>query len=136
MGNSPPPTGWQTIGYDDSSWPAAVDTLSSPPPELTIWTSSPPLAAGEEILDRKDFMLSAGHVSACTLNIAVAGAVIEIYLNGTLISGGFSGFPASRSITVDPTLLLPGLKNVLAFHCSAATSALHGGQFAYDLDIS
>jgi len=121
--NTAPPANWQTLGFDDSAWSAAVSAnrgtgMGAPTGATAIWTSSSPASSTQEILTRQTFTLPAGTVSSATLILSADDQINAIYVNGTLL--GFSGPPGygppSYSTTTlnVPVALLNAGTNLLA----------------------
>jgi hypothetical protein len=112
--NNAAPTGWQDTSFNDSSWPFAVIPACAPAPSdgsYNIWPEAPPLSSSEQVIGRRSFVPPAGTITAATLSLA--GEDVDGYwLNGTLIAGSIAN---SAVLTLDPSTIIPGSVNVLAF---------------------
>lgn len=129
-GNNPPPSGWETIGYDDSAWAVPVErsgAYGSPlagaidlwPTNFSQYYDPPgPTFETEEALFRTVFTLPAIDILTATLWWNADDSPTFIYVNGTLVDSWTAppvagGDHPPRDVNV-ASLLLPGQLNVIA----------------------
>src|SRR5262252_3398523 len=140
-----PPAGWQTVGFNDSGWSAAVpssvtsglDPIFSP--SNAIWNASSASSATQQALTRQTFTLPAGTISTATLQLQNDDyCPLGAYLNGVLLPGSqqaptSTGSP--RSWTITPSQLTTGGSNLIAVSGSNNHAALVAW-IAYKLTVS
>jgi hypothetical protein len=118
--NNAPPTGWQTVGYDDSAWAAAVvATEAAGFPSISgaspIWRTTTPANDAEQALTRYTFTLAVTSITTATLEIQADNRLISVWINGTSISINPSSGLA-QTIMISPALLVASGSNLLAVH--------------------
>jgi hypothetical protein len=121
--NDAPPAGWETTGYSDAAWSAAV--AASPPPgaisgATAIWTAASPASATQAALVRQAFTLPAGSITGATLQFAVDDLSDGLWINGTFIAGtAVSAITTPYTlvtVSVPIGLLVTGGANLIAAH--------------------
>ena len=128
--NDPPPVGWQSPAYDDSSspWVDAVvvtDVGAATPFASTdpIWNDMFGCNPGEIVLLRRHFLLGPGMPTVSTLELetAIDGTAIS-WVNNVYV--GSSVDPAVTNVDVLPSVFVtavsPGADNVLATQVTAS----------------
>lgn len=134
--NNAPPTNWQDPSFSDASWSAAVlnsSYPSGPDGSGQIWAEYPGVADTEQVLTRQTFTLPAGTITTATIRIFCV-TFVGVWINGVFLPGSATG--SDVTLTVPPSLLLPGAANLIATH-AAANSTLHTGFFLrYNLEVS
>lgn len=120
--NTAPPANWQTPGFSDAGWAAAVSTGASgafaPPSGSTaIWPTASPASNTEQVLTRQAFTIPAGPIVSASITVR-ADEVMDVYINGTfLVSHGAasgSGITAEATYSVPTSLLTAGASNLIA----------------------
>lgn len=145
--NDPPPAGWETIGFNDSAWTAAVqvadDLLQVFHNAHSIWqaVASPTEPGGQGILHRRSFTLTADQIAVAigaNLRTWADDFVDAVYVNGTAVSvndglivnnqGPMLGFNIPLSALIAGT-------NVIAIHArdDIDAPAIWHLQYRFDL---
>jgi len=146
QGPASEPSGWQTVGFNDSSWTAAIasstnyDSAGYGRPTSATWvtqTNSATPGPGYEFLVRHSFTTSGTPTS-----ISVQANVDDIgdyYLDGTFIGSisdthGVSS-PPVRTFTAAPSVLVAGTSHVLAIRVrNTSQSSPAGVAVVYRVD--
>lgn len=139
--NDTPPADWQTPGFNDTAWAAAVVTNDIDPvgTSETIWSHTVQQSNTDECLFRQDFALPAGRVDTAVFtyraNDIQRGAWLNgIFLGSELTDSVGSDIGPDLVVTVDPAILLPGATNYLAVYAAnknpAPNSPPEGGASA------
>ena len=83
-----PPSGWETLAFDDTAWPAAVVSADIPyiPATDTIWYEHFSIWWAEAVL-RHHFTLPDAVLASASIQIGVDDAVWSVAINGHEIPG-------------------------------------------------
>ena len=119
IGGSSPPTGWSTVGFDDSAWSATVagnPTGTAVPGSAWIsHTSLAGLGYGTDLI-RQHFTIPTGTPSVCNLTITCDDWPDEVWINGVLVwnptDTGGTMIP-SQTVSISTSVLVTG-DNVFA----------------------
>lgn len=125
--NDSPPASWETTGFDDSGWSAAVSAYRNAsyarlPDCEVLWSQYQSTVLHEQSLVRQGFAVPAGVIISATLQADWDDILHGLYLNGTLIADspdetfniyGQPGAPFSYDVT---SHVVAGATNVLAYH--------------------
>ena len=129
-----PPSGWETVGFDDSAW-AFASVSSAPtiiPPASTIWIT-PDNVAYDECLFRQHFYLPTNAAaSSMQIQLEAYSNYEQLYINGHLIDGANylgSDVPSPGMTYQIPVsyLNLNGADNVLALWVKAQNDTAGAG---------
>jgi hypothetical protein len=117
--NVAPPTNWQTLSYDDSTWPASVESAFPPPLTGTIAVrrGTGTAAVGAQQLIRQHFTL-ARIGDTVTLDMRIEDQLNDVYVNGVRVGGDILADALGAaynelSASIDPAILVIG-DNVIA----------------------
>jgi hypothetical protein len=119
-----PADGWQSAGFDDSSWkeaPGGFGTRATPGTTVRTEWNTP------DIWVRRTFELPAGQLTDPQL-VVHHDEDAEVYVNGVLaakLDGYTSGYEEAPLSAESKAALKPGEKNVIAIHCRQTS----GGQY-------
>lgn len=129
MPNSLPPSSWYTLGYNDAvaPWHAPATILTDPAGLANEdWASIPAANTAEEVLVRKSFAMPGGIVVlAAQIYCGQDATLLEIYFNNVNVFTGnvpTTNLTGYRTYNVDPSTIVLGSTNTMAFHFSAATA--------------
>jgi hypothetical protein len=146
--NDAPPTGWQDPNYVEgpsssgNTWKNAVIVTASGAPSdplpdgsHPIWDHNGALSTSEQALFRRSFSCPAGTVSSAQviLHAPMKGA----WLNGSFLPGTVHD-GTQFTVTIPPSLIVPGATNVLAIWAyDDGTAAIGNGVWmTFKLSIS
>jgi hypothetical protein len=139
IGSAPPPSGWETTGYNDSSWldsTAAFGSRGSCPLDAnvhTYWpaatTTSDSLSPSNtsDILIRHRFLVPDFWTGSVKVEVAIDND-LQVFVNGNNITGTAGGLTNGWAVhdqcatqgsfvfTASAANLLPGQSNVIAVH--------------------
>lgn len=142
-GNNSPPSGWQNLTFDDSSWAPAIDFgagTGNTPGSDDIWPTATPASASEQALTRQHFLLPAGSISSATILVFVDDYSLGVYINGTLLAGSIQSpgpIQGLLTLAVTPSLLTANGPNVIAVHgANYAGTAAHDANVSYTLTVN
>jgi hypothetical protein len=133
-----PPPGWETLAFDDSGWPVAVEVGGpvTPPTRATVWYNATGASRSDDwavpvALVRHHFHLDAGTITDATFNVYTDDDNPDMYINGTRI-GGRIGYAGEQQIFACHGPLITGGENVIALSVGN-----HGGEAhtAFRLDL-
>lgn len=147
--NDTPPSGWETPGFNDSGWSAAVVTTTGPGFDLSLFTPANPIWSTtgppsgnpvESILVRHTFTLPPGTILSATLRLTADSDADAIYINGTSVgSHGTTAWSTpvpGHDFSISPSLLTPNASNVLAVEATNSLLSNNTAGLVYRLTVT
>ena len=132
--NDAPPSGWETLDFDDGGWPFAQSAVAEsgfiPPGRFIAPTGTPP-SNTREFLTRQKFVVGDLPLAGLMLRVGVDDATNAIYVNGFAVPGGALA-PFGGVLTVPASYFVEGI-NVIATWVRNINPTKNG--IGYDLTL-
>lgn len=115
-----PPAGFQSVGFNDTTWANTItDGVASgiAGADRVVYSGFVSPSDNEQWAFRQEFTPPAGTITSATIQVMADNALLGLWINNNLLPGSApsgSIYPGTRTYTISPSLLTPGVANALA----------------------